>query len=342
MNMKLFEGKKALLISIAIVAAVLIGISVFYLQNQPQQQKYTGPVEKITLSNTEEYSTLVWIAENQGYFRDNGLEVITKDYPSGKLAADALLAGEADISVSADVVLVSNSFTNLALRILGTADIVDIVEVIVRKDRGIREPGDIKGKKIGVTKKTVGEFFFGTFLTFNHLSLADVEIVDLQPKDMVSALSRGDVDAICTWQPNVFNAKQQLGNKVISWPAQSGQKYHMLFLTKEKFIKDHPEAVKRFIQSVIQAEKFVQEYNEQSKDFIAKKYDYSHSYIEDVWKGHDFIVELPQSLILTMEDEARWRIANNLTNATKVPNYLNYIYTDALEEVKPEAVKIIR
>ncbi|GAG04257.1 unnamed protein product, partial [marine sediment metagenome] len=31
-----------------------------------------------------------------------------------------------------------------------------------------------------------------------------------------------------------------------------------------------------------------------------------------------------------------------LTEATKVPNYLNFIYLDALEEVKPEAVTIIR
>jgi hypothetical protein len=32
---------------------------------------------------------------------------------------------------------------------------------------------------------------------------------------------------------------------------------------------------------------------------------------------------------------------NNLTDATKVPNYLDYIYFDALEEVKPEVVTII-
>jgi NitT/TauT family transport system substrate-binding protein len=46
--------------------------------------------------------------------------------------------------------------------------------------------------------------------------------------------------------------------------------------------------------------------------------------------------------LIAFEDQARWRIDNNLTDATRVPNYLDYIYLDALEKVKPEAIGIIR
>ncbi len=42
-----------------------------------------------------------------------------------------------------------------------------------------------------------------------------------------------------------------------------------------------------------------------------------------------------------MEDSARWAIKNKLTDAKKVPNYLDYIYTDALKAVMPEAVRIV-
>jgi len=42
-----------------------------------------------------------------------------------------------------------------------------------------------------------------------------------------------------------------------------------------------------------------------------------------------------------MEDQARWAIQNNSTDATEVPNYLDHIYIDALLEVKPEAIGII-
>jgi hypothetical protein len=43
-----------------------------------------------------------------------------------------------------------------------------------------------------------------------------------------------------------------------------------------------------------------------------------------------------------MEDEARWMIKNKLTKEKNVPNFLDYIYEDALKAVKPEAVNIIR
>ena len=335
MNKKIIIG----IIAVVVIVLAIGGCNLF--GQKPVPQKYTGPVEKIRVSNIEEYSTLVWVAEHQGYFTDNGLEVTTKDYQSGKAAADALLAGESDISVSADLVFVSNSFINPDLRILGTVATVENVGLIVRKDRGIIKPSDLKGKKIGATKKSVSEFFLGTFLTFNGLSLADVEVVDLKPKDMGDTLLRGDVDAVSTWEPNVFNTKRQLGDLAISWPEQGGQRYNMLLLTKEKFLREHPGAIERFLKSIVQAEEFVRDNNEIAKNFIAEKYHYEPLYTKSAWPQYDFVVKLPQDLLLTMEDEARWRIQNNLTNVTIVPNYLNFIYTDALGKVKPEAVTII-
>ena len=66
---------------------------------------------------------------------------------------------------------------------------------------------------------------------------------------------------------------------------------------------------------------------------------------EDVaahWDEFTFEISLDQSLLINIESEARWAINNNLTDATEVPNYLDYIYLDALEEVRPNAVTIIR
>ncbi|GAG37759.1 unnamed protein product, partial [marine sediment metagenome] len=53
-------------------------------------------------------------------------------------------------------------------------------------------------------------------------------------------------------------------------------------------------------------------------------------------------VGLPQALLIAMEDQARWRIENGLTDETDVPNFLDFLYFDALEVTAPEAVTIIR
>jgi hypothetical protein len=42
---------------------------------------------------------------------------------------------------------------------------------------------------------------------------------------------------------------------------------------------------------------------------------------------NQMVLLLDQSLILAMEDEARWMIANNLTDATTIPDFRKYIST---------------
>jgi NitT/TauT family transport system substrate-binding protein len=61
-----------------------------------------------------------------------------------------------------------------------------------------------------------------------------------------------------------------------------------------------------------------------------------------LWSESLFSISLDQSLIVTMEDEARWMIKNNLTSEKQIPDFLGYIYEDALKAIKPEAVNIIR
>ena len=185
---------KAQKISIGIAIVILIGIPVGGC-SQPTG-KYTGPLDKLTLAAyAGDTGALVYITEDQGFYVRNGLDVIIKDYEAGKLAADALLAGEADICTSADIVLVSNSFEHDDLRILATVALGETVELVTRKDSGINQPSDLEGKTIGVTKKSTGEFFLGTFLIFHGLSLQDIEIVDLTPSEIVEAVVNGDTDA---------------------------------------------------------------------------------------------------------------------------------------------------
>ena len=61
-----------------------------------------------------------------------------------------------------------------------------------------------------------------------------------------------------------------------------------------------------------------------------------------VWDEFNFRLVLDQSIIVSLEDEARWAIREELVDKEEVPNYLDFIYINALEDVKPEAVTIIR
>ena len=51
---------------------------------------------------------------------------------------------------------------------------------------------------------------------------------------------------------------------------------------------------------------------------------------------------LDQTILVSLEDEARWAMKERLTDKKEIPNYLDFIFIDALEQAKPEAVTIIR
>ena len=91
-----------------------------------------------------------------------------------------------------------------------------------------------------------------------------------------------------------------------------------------------------------QAEDFIVQHPGEAKDILRKRLNFSDEEITRVWSQNQYMLSLDQSLMLAMEDEARWMINNKLTGETKVPNFLDYIYEDALKEIKPGAVNIIR
>ncbi len=334
--------KKALIgiIAEAVAVTVMVAMAVAGC-TQGRPEKFTGPVEKITVAAAA-YLTgaLVYVAEDQGYFEENGLEVTIKDYESGKAAADALIDGEADISTSAGFVFVSNSFDHADLTVFGTVATAQVKELVARKDKGITTINDLIGKKIGVTKKSGAEFLLGVFLIFNALSYEDVKLVDLKPSEIVEAISNGDIDATFTWDPYLYNIKKELGDNAISWPG--GQDFYFVLITKRDWIENNPAAAERFIKSVLEAEDYIKDNSEESKEFVKDRFDYESDYMDYSWPKQEFAVILEQAMLIAFEDQARWRIKNNLTEATEVPNYLDYVYMDALEKVKPGAIGIIR
>jgi len=111
-----FKGKNrwriaAIGILAAIILIVVAGFGFAYLQNPIKQ--YTGQPEPITIGTSPiEVSGLLFIAENQGFFEDNGLNATIKGYDAGALAMKDLEAGTIDIATSSELVFTRNVLNN--------------------------------------------------------------------------------------------------------------------------------------------------------------------------------------------------------------------------------------
>lgn len=329
---------KIYFIVLGILVIVIFG---YIFSSHLQTKKQSIPLAKVRVGNVGEYSIFNLIAQDQGFFKQNGLDAEIKEYSSGPASIAGLLAREVDINVAADFVGVKNIFNNSDIRILAGLNQHRVFQLAARKDFGITTPEDLKSKKIGVTKNSAGEYFTGNFLIANGLKLSDVTLVDLTPADMLTHLEDGSIDALSVFEPNIYKLKETSTHPLTIWEIQGDQNINALSYSTKTFIDANPDIVERYIKSLVMAEDYYKAHVEEVKDFVAQKLHYEKAYVDYSWPRFTHEIGLSQDILLNMEAEARWVIANKLTTETKVPNYLDYIYFDALQKVKPYAITII-
>ena len=92
----------------------------------------------------------------------------------------------------------------------------------------------------------------------------------------------------------------------------------------------------------MKAEELVAKNPDEAQTIMAAATKIDKSLVRDVWNAFNYRVVLDQKLLLTLEDEARWAIKNQLTDKTAMPDYARYIHSDSLRAVRPEAVSTNR
>ena len=303
---------------------------------------YSGRMENITIGAPPlEQNALIYIADDRRLFARNGLNIAIKDYDSGVTAINGMLKGEVDIAEAAEFPFVRAVFQKEQIWVIAVNDKFENDYVVGRKDRGIQNISDLRGKRIGVSLKTINEFYLGRFLELNGIKVQDVALVDIQPAQFVNAIAGGDVDAIIAWQPYVHRIQKEV-NGVVVWPAQSGQAVYGVLVCGRGWLTQHTNTVTRFLKALAEAEDYLVHHPDEAKAIVRKRLNYDDSYMARIWPQHRFSLSLDQTLIVAMKDEAQWMINNHLTSEKTIPDFVNYLYTDGLKAIRPEAVKIIR
>ena len=341
MKAHLFPKRRVAIVLATVVIIVTVLLSLFFYFNS--QKPYGGPVESITLGATLLESTgPAFVVEDRHFFEDNGLNVTMKYYDVGLNAVKALQNGEVDMAWCAEYVLVGTALNNQKIQTIGSVAKTEFAYIVARRDRGIENISDLYGKKIGVVRGTVMEFYLGRFLELHGLSMPDVTLVNITLAQSADVVISGDVDAMVSFPPYVETTQQQLGGNVQVWSAQSSQMLYGVITCRSEWVTQHPDLVKRFLKAMSQTEDYMVQRPDEAKAIVQKTMNFTGDYMAVVWARNQFSLSLDQSLVAAMENEARWMINNNLTTQTIVPDFLNYIYLEGLTSVKPESVNVIR
>jgi ABC-type nitrate/sulfonate/bicarbonate transport system substrate-binding protein len=329
--------KRSVLAAITILGIVAMVLGLLSCSSEG----YSGKVDSITIGLTPfEYSGLVYIAKERGFFTANGINMTVRDYNTTLQAMDGLLNGEVNIAGTTEYVIVGKTLNKGSFSIIGNIDKYSSVFLAGRKDKGIERVTDLKGKKVGVTRGTIGEFYLSRFLDLNGMSIRDVILVDLSPAQYVQAPIDGTVDAIITVRSFITEIQKQLGSNVVLWPAQSHQNGYFSLVCRNDWVTGSREVIDRVLISLEQANQYAVKNPDKAREIVVKTLGSDDTYMKSAWADHQISLSLDQSLIIAMEDEARWLMQNNLTAERQMPDLRSYIYIDGLKTIKPDAVNI--
>jgi NitT/TauT family transport system substrate-binding protein len=174
------------------------------------------------------------------------------------------------------------------------------------------------------------------------MSMQDVMVVETLPPASLNAMTSGGLDAVVVWNPIAYQISQQMTDRVILLRVQSNQPGYALAVARNDWIASHKGVLTRSLKAIAQAEQYIINHPMEAKALVQKRMNYDAAFMDSVWPENQFSLSLDHSLITAMEDEARWMIKNKLTTEKQIPDFMNYIYVDALKAIKPEAVNIIR
>jgi ABC-type nitrate/sulfonate/bicarbonate transport system substrate-binding protein len=332
--------RKNFIIGILLAIGFAIIFGAWYLQSlhppPPTSLKEVSLCPSLSLS-----STLIWVAQDQGYFAKHGLNVTFKQYPTASMAMQDILNGKLDFLLASEYAVSEQLLNKKPLRFIGTIAESDVMSVIGRRDRRIVQVPDLEGKKIGITRNTMAEYLLGRFFVLNGLSLRNTTVIYLQPAELVDAIVEGDIDAALVWEPYVYQMQQRMGGNAVVWPANLGQHAIYSIVCTETRLQEDPGIIEGLLASLLEAETFVHSHPEDAKKIAQNQIKYDDQYMNNEWQKHHFSVGLSQALVTSMEDETRWKIRNNMTAGIEVPDFSNDISSDALYRLKPSAVTII-
>ncbi|MBJ7312208.1 ABC transporter substrate-binding protein [Rugamonas sp. CCM 8940] len=158
------------------------------------------------------------IAEKNGYYAQEGLNVELKAFGDGPIVQQALSSGDLDMAYIGAPPVFQWVARGLNSRILAKVNYGQAA-LIVNANSPVKSVADLRGKKVaGLAKGSGMDLLLRGYVAKELGGLEadkDVDIVSMPAANMNAALERGLVDAAFTWEPFVSSAVLRGSGKVL-------------------------------------------------------------------------------------------------------------------------------
>ena len=256
----------------------------------------TGPV-----------SLPIYVAQARGFFKDEGLDVRVRDCASGRECFQWLADGKADVATAAELLVAAAGATHRDLAIIATISASSYqIKLVARRSAKIAEAPQIRGKRVGTVLGSSGQYFLDNWLVYNDIDPASVTVVGLAPDKLAQALETRDIDAVAIWEPLASTIALTLGGDAVTFASPRVYTQHFNLVAARATIDRREEDIVRLLRALVRAQRVIQEQPEAVRAVLADRLHLPPALIAAAMDNEDYRVRLDQSLVTTMQSEARW------------------------------------
>lgn len=265
--------KSTAIIIVAIGIAVLLGIII--LVSQPKKEAMT-----VTIGHLPIVGDLpVFVAYEQNFFKDEGLDVQLIEMHSGNEAINALLTGRTQmhgtIGCSSLFTIQAKSPGKLKV-IMSTEETEDKfgANIIVRNDLTLRSLREIKGKKLGTYSGLTHLLTAKLILKQVMDTETDVEIVQVEPRLQIQALAAKQFDCLLSIEPYPTIAIEKGIGRILEPNVRSRFIVSPFWaagtVVSTQFAQENPNICRKLIRAMGKAVDFIEEHEQEARQYIPK------------------------------------------------------------------------
>jgi NitT/TauT family transport system substrate-binding protein len=311
------------IIWIVIVVVVLGGVWYFAANRQPAQ------LQNVTIAQAYQvflYAPL-YVAQNQGFFKDQGLNVNITTAGGDEQAFAALLSGSAQFAVGDPTfTAISGEKGEPGVVLASVLNGVPFWGVAKSNVPVITSPSMLKGYKVATypAPNTAYELQVAMFKSAN----LQPNIVQIAPGGLLPALDAGKVDIALELEPNVSTAVAN-GDHIVYSLSSYYPTFALTGLTAlPSYVQGNGPTAQKVVNALKQADDYIRANPTSTADFLAGMFQVSSTIAESAIQNMLSAKTIPDSLVV---DQGGWNTAIQLQVQTgdlkQAEPYSQYVNT---------------
>ena len=312
MNMK--NKLIALLLTLFTLTALLAGCG----GSAPKapEKKTAAPLKEIKITYVKAPLNIPSIVDKYNKtivkgFEKDGAKVSFPEITSGAKQTEALAADSLNIASclggTSAILAASNG---VDVKVVGIYSRAPKAFNIMVKDPAIKSAADLKGKRVAGPKGTILHQILAAALVKEKLTLKDVEFRSVGIPPAVNALLSGETDAALVAGAEVLRA-QRAGARILA-NGEGLVNATIVVGVSGKFLKEHPEAVKKFMALHQESIDFMKKNPDKVFEFTAKETGLSTDDVKLMALWYDFSTAITAKDIKDLEETQDFLLANDM------------------------------